>query len=133
MPVRGWGGHYRGAMLTGPQVCREAGITYRQLDYWCRTGMLRPARGARGSGTRRLFDAVDVACLRLAARLMGLGASTQTVGPLLEHWRERPLADWRGWLVLDARGEWTLDGPVVGAAWVVDLAACAGQLALVAV
>ena len=35
----------------GPIACRVAGITYRQLDYWARTGLVEPTvRGARGSG-----------------------------------------------------------------------------------
>ena len=35
----------------GPTACRAAGITYRQLDYWARTGLvepsIRPATGLR--------------------------------------------------------------------------------------
>ena len=27
----------------GPQVCAVVGITYRQLDYWARTNLLRPS------------------------------------------------------------------------------------------
>ena len=35
----------------GPQVCKLVGITYRQLDYWARTGLLRPSiADANGSG-----------------------------------------------------------------------------------
>ena len=35
----------------GPTACKAAGITYRQLDYWARTGLVEPAvRGAAGSG-----------------------------------------------------------------------------------
>jgi len=38
-----------------PEVCRVVGITYRQLDYWARTGLVNPSiREAGGSGTRRL-------------------------------------------------------------------------------
>ena len=38
----------------GPQVCSIVGITYRQLDYWARTDLLRPSISeARGSGTQR--------------------------------------------------------------------------------
>ena len=38
----------------GPQVCSLVGITYRQLDYWARTGLLRPSvSAAKGSGTQR--------------------------------------------------------------------------------
>jgi hypothetical protein len=35
----------------GPTACNAAGITYRQLDYWARTGLVEPTvRGATGSG-----------------------------------------------------------------------------------
>src|SRR2546430_13219851 len=38
----------------GPQVCKIVGITYRQLDYWARTELVRPSLAdARGSGTQR--------------------------------------------------------------------------------
>src|SRR5699024_5829520 len=40
----------------GPIVCKAAGITYRQLDYWARTGLVEPAvRNANGSGSQRLY------------------------------------------------------------------------------
>ena len=39
----------------GPTACAAAGVTYRQLDYWARTGLVEPSvRGATGSGTQRL-------------------------------------------------------------------------------
>ncbi|HPZ50208.1 MAG TPA: transcriptional regulator, partial [Propionibacteriaceae bacterium] len=39
----------------GPVACNAAGITYRQLDYWARTGLVVPEiRPATGSGTQRL-------------------------------------------------------------------------------
>ena len=38
----------------GPTACAAAGITYRQLDYWARTGLVAPSvRSATGSGTQR--------------------------------------------------------------------------------
>ena len=41
----------------GPQVCSIVGITYRQLDYWARTDLVRPsladARGAARSARTR--------------------------------------------------------------------------------
>ena len=27
----------------GPTACKAAGITYRQLDYWARTGLVEPS------------------------------------------------------------------------------------------
>jgi MerR HTH family regulatory protein len=43
-------------LMTSPQVCRAAGITYRALDYWVRNNMITPAIAAAGSGSSRLFD-----------------------------------------------------------------------------
>ena len=44
----------------GPVACSAAGITYRQLDYWARTGLLQPSiRAARGSGSQRLYSFKD--------------------------------------------------------------------------
>ncbi|MET0830789.1 MAG: MerR family transcriptional regulator, partial [Acidimicrobiia bacterium] len=40
-----------------PQVCAAVGISYRQLDYWARTGLIRPSiQGAQGSGSQRLYS-----------------------------------------------------------------------------
>ena len=41
----------------GPQVCKIVGISYRQLDYWARTDLVRPSLAdARGSGTQRRYS-----------------------------------------------------------------------------
>ncbi|MEP7092050.1 MAG: MerR family transcriptional regulator, partial [Nocardioidaceae bacterium] len=41
-----------GTGYRGPTACSAAGITYRQLDYWARTGLVEPSvRGAKGSGS----------------------------------------------------------------------------------
>lgn len=42
--------------MTSAQVCREAHLTYRRLDYWVRVGMVTPEISAAGSGTARLFN-----------------------------------------------------------------------------
>ena len=45
----------------GPIAHRVAGITYRQLDYWARTGLVVPSiRNAEGSGTQRLYSFRDI-------------------------------------------------------------------------
>jgi len=56
------------------EVCRLAGITYRQLDYWARNGSLRPSiSDCDGSGTNRLYSSDDVKKARAAGRLVHLG------------------------------------------------------------
>ena len=62
----------------GPQVCSLVGITYRQLDYWARTGLLRPSiADAKGSGTQRLYAYTDVLELKVIKQLLDAGISLQ--------------------------------------------------------
>jgi DNA-binding transcriptional MerR regulator len=55
--------------LSSAQVCAAAGVTYRQLDYWCRAGLIRPTVAAAGHGSRRVWSAADVATARRLAEL----------------------------------------------------------------
>lgn len=65
---------------SGPQACDAAGITYRQLDYWARTGLAEPSlRAARGSGTQRRYSYSDVLALAVIKRLLDNGMSLQSV------------------------------------------------------
>lgn len=65
----------RGAFRV-PEVCRLAGVTYRQLDYWDRQGIASPTvRPAGGSGTQRVYSALDIRRLRLVARLARCGVT----------------------------------------------------------
>jgi DNA-binding transcriptional MerR regulator len=58
----------------GPQVCKIVGITYRQLDYWARTDLLRPSiNEARGSGTQRKYSYLDLLQLKVIKRLLDGG------------------------------------------------------------
>ena len=53
----------------GPIACSAAGITYRQLDYWARTGLLQPSiRAARGSGSQRLYSFRDILVLKIVKK-----------------------------------------------------------------
>ncbi len=58
----------------GPQVCKLVGITYRQLDYWARTDLLRPSLAdAAGSGTQRLYSYHDVLSLKVIKTFLDAG------------------------------------------------------------
>ncbi len=60
----------------GPQVCKLVGITYRQLDYWARTGLLRPSLAdAHGSGSQRLYSYSDVVELKVIKQLLDAGVN----------------------------------------------------------
>jgi len=62
----------------GPAACQIAGITYRQLDYWARTGLVAPSvRDAAGSGSQRLYSFRDILLLKVIKRLLDAGISLQ--------------------------------------------------------
>lgn len=78
----------------GPTACRAAGITYRQLDYWARTGLVEPTvRSATGSGTHRLYSFRDVIVLKVVKRLLDTGVSLQQIRTAVVHLRERGVED----------------------------------------
>lgn len=78
----------------GPIVCKAAGITYRQLDYWARTGLVEPAvRNANGSGSQRLYGFRDILVLKVVKRLLDTGVSLQQIRTAVEHLRERGVED----------------------------------------
>ncbi|WP_159611689.1 MerR family transcriptional regulator [Glutamicibacter sp. JC586] len=78
----------------GPVVCKAAGITYRQLDYWARTGLVEPAvRGAKGSGSHRLYSFRDILVLKVVKRLLDTGVSLQQIRTAVLHLRERGVED----------------------------------------
>ena len=69
----------------GPQVCKVVGITYRQLDYWARTDLLRPSISeARGSGTQRRYSYQNLLELKVIKRLLDAGLSLQSTRRAIE-------------------------------------------------
>nr|WP_327078684.1 MerR family transcriptional regulator [Kytococcus aerolatus] len=78
----------------GPQACAAAGVTYRQLDYWARTGLLRPSiRGASGSGSQRLYSFRDIVVLKIIKRLLDTGVSLQQIRVAVDAVAERGAED----------------------------------------
>ncbi len=78
----------------GPTACNAAGITYRQLDYWARTGLVEPTvRGATGSGTQRLYSFRDILLLKVIKRLLDAGISLQQIRTAVAHLRARGTDD----------------------------------------
>jgi DNA-binding transcriptional MerR regulator len=78
----------------GPTACNAAGITYRQLDYWARTGLVEPTvRGSKGSGTQRLYSFRDILLLKVIKRLLDAGISLQQIRTAVHHLRERGTDD----------------------------------------
>ena len=78
----------------GPTACAAAGITYRQLDYWARTGLVEPSiRTAAGSGSQRLYSFTDILVLKVVKRLLDTGVSLQNIRTAVSHLRERGVDD----------------------------------------
>src|SRR5207244_7322124 len=73
----------------GPQVCKIVGITYRQLDYWARTNLVRPSvMDANGSGTQRLYSFRDLLELKVIKQMLDAGISLQSARKAVESLRE---------------------------------------------
>jgi len=78
----------------GPVACKAAGITYRQLDYWARTGLVEPSvRAATGSGTQRLYGFRDILVLKVVKRLLDTGVSLQQIRIAVGFLRQRGVED----------------------------------------
>ncbi len=86
----------------GPQVCAIVGISYRQLDYWARTDLVRPSLAdARGSGSQRRYSYQDLVRLKVIKSLLDAGVKLQTARRAIEYLREDD-ANWEtASLVLD--------------------------------
>jgi DNA-binding transcriptional MerR regulator len=81
----------------GPTACSAAGITYRQLDYWARTGLVEPSvRPAQGSGSQRLYSFRDILTLKVVKRLLDTGVSLPNIRLAVSHLRERGDTDLTG-------------------------------------
>lgn len=73
-----------------PQVCGLVGITYRQLDYWARTGLIKPSiQTAQGSGTQRRYAFTDIVQLKVVKRLLDAGMSLKKIRSAMELLREQ--------------------------------------------
>ncbi|WP_374115992.1 MerR family transcriptional regulator [Kineococcus sp. TRM81007] len=78
----------------GLTACKAAGITYRQLDYWARTGLVEPSvRSATGSGSQRLYGFRDILVLKVVKRLLDTGVSLHQIRTAVTHLRERGVDD----------------------------------------
>ena len=78
----------------GPTACSAAGITYRQLDYWARTGLVEASvREASGSGTQRLYSFRDILVLKIVKKLLDAGVSLQNIRTAISTLRDHGVED----------------------------------------
>lgn len=83
-----------GVGYRGTTALTAAGITYRQLDYWARTGLVAPSiRSAAGSGSQRLYSFKDILVLKVVKRLLDTGVSLHNIRTAVEHLRARGVED----------------------------------------
>jgi len=81
----------------GPVAAGAARITYRQLDYWARTGLVVPSvQDAHGSGSNRLYSFRDILVLQVVKRLLETGVSLASIRSAVETLRDRGTADLAG-------------------------------------
>jgi DNA-binding transcriptional MerR regulator len=80
-------------------VCKLVEITYRQLDYWARTGLITPSiQSAQGSGSQRRYSFTDIVQLKVVKRLLDAGMSLNKIRQAMDILAEQlqtdsPLAD----------------------------------------
>jgi DNA-binding transcriptional MerR regulator len=82
------------AGFSGTKTASIVGITYRQLDYWTRTGLVRPSLGdAAGSGSRREYSYRDLLELRVIKNLLDAGIKLEAVREVFSYLREHVESD----------------------------------------
>ena len=87
--LTGAGQQWEEVGYSGPQVCSIVGISYRQLDYWARTDLLRPSLAdAAGSGTQRRYSYRDLVALKVIKSLLDGGVSLQTARKAIDYLRD---------------------------------------------
>jgi DNA-binding transcriptional MerR regulator len=74
--------------FSGTKAAAIVGISYRQLDYWARTDLIRPSLAdASGSGSRRLYSYRDLLELRVVKSLLDAGIKLESVRKAFEYLR----------------------------------------------
>ena len=80
--------------FSGTKTASIVGISYRQLDYWTRTGLVRPSlTDAAGSGTRRQYSYRDLLELRVIKNLLDAGIKLEAVREVFSYLREHVTSD----------------------------------------
>ncbi|MEK7423428.1 MAG: MerR family transcriptional regulator [Actinomycetota bacterium] len=82
------------AGFSGTKAAKIVGISYRQLDYWARTDLIRPSLSdAAGSGSRRSYSYRDLLELRVIKSLLDAGIKLESVRVAFEYLREHVETD----------------------------------------
>lgn len=74
--------------FSGTKAAQVVGISYRQLDYWARTNLVRPSLAdASGSGTRRMYSYRDLLELKVIKNLLDAGIRLESVRDVFDYLR----------------------------------------------
>jgi DNA-binding transcriptional MerR regulator len=80
--------------FSGTKAASVVGISYRQLDYWARTDLIRPSlTDATGSGSRRMYSYRDLLELRVIKSLLDAGIKLESVRKAFTYLREQADTD----------------------------------------
>jgi DNA-binding transcriptional MerR regulator len=80
--------------FSGTRAAQIVGISYRQLDYWARTDLVRPSLSdASGSGSRRRYSYRDLLELRVIKNLLDAGIRLENVRDVFDYLRQHVDAD----------------------------------------
>lgn len=80
--------------FSGTRAAKIVGITYRQLDYWARTNLIRPSGSdAAGSGTRRQYTYRDLLELKVVKMLLDAGIKLESVRDVFNYMRDHVETD----------------------------------------
>jgi DNA-binding transcriptional MerR regulator len=75
--------------FSGREAADIVGITYRQLDYWARTDLIRPSLAdAKGSGSRRRYSYRDLIELKMIKTLIDAGQRLDRVRKAFDYLRD---------------------------------------------
>ncbi len=76
--------------FTSGEVVKITGVPYKTLDFWDRTGFIRPALiNAKGSGSRRVYNRRDLIAIRIACDLRQSGIFGKALRKVIDHLREK--------------------------------------------
>lgn len=77
------------ATFSGTQAAKIVDISYRRLDYWARTDLVRPsAAEATGSGSRRRYTYRDLLELKVIKQLLDAGIKLEAIRTVFTYMRE---------------------------------------------
>jgi len=80
--------------FSGTRTAQVVGISYRQLDYWARTNLIRPSLAdAAGSGSRRRYSYRDLLELKVVKKLIDAGIRLESVREVFAYLREHMNTD----------------------------------------